>query len=351
MSNNQDRYSLSLLRRFGENALRARRIGGVSAITSMLMRHYEDGDDPQSMTAAGMSARIMADWAECAFPTIQLAARLGESFMATRIPPDVLPELIAPWPTMLIELPPHTLVAHDLIPENGWTETEFFNWVIVQNKPSSDPRHLDNGLQSTHVNWYVFPVTAACGLLPAIGSRSLREMAEQTEILEARPGDWFNQEREYDPDRDTGSKPEAVATTGRMLLRFVLGCLLELDAERGSIAKVRGVARGKFARKIARKQREPSAWIFKLTRSVRVDCRAFVCEASQRGEHLAKTVQSLVRGHWKNQPYGPGGSGRKFIHIEPYWRGPEDAPIAVRSHILKGPKKSNDDDGGQNAAE
>lgn len=50
----------------------------------------------------------------------------------------------------------------------------------------------------------------------------------------------------------------------------------------------------------------------------------------------ALKVQTLVRGHWKNQPCGPGSSERKFIHIEPYWRGPEDAPIAVRPHILSG---------------
>ena len=25
---------------------------------------------------------------------------------------------------------------------------------------------------------------------------------------------------------------------------------------------------------------------------------------------------------------------RRWIHVEPYWRGPEDAPIALRSHKL-----------------
>ncbi len=30
----------------------------------------------------------------------------------------------------------------------------------------------------------------------------------------------------------------------------------------------------------------------------------------------------------------PGQTERRFMHIEPYWRGREDAPIAVRPHIL-----------------
>lgn len=38
-------------------------------------------------------------------------------------------------------------------------------------------------------------------------------------------------------------------------------------------------------------------------------------------------VRSLVAGHWKMQPHGPNRSERKLIRIEPYWRGPLDAPV------------------------
>lgn len=30
--------------------------------------------------------------------------------------------------------------------------------------------------------------------------------------------------------------------------------------------------------------------------------------------------------------HGTGGLLRKWIHVEPYWRGGEDAPIAVKTH-------------------
>jgi hypothetical protein len=37
---------------------------------------------------------------------------------------------------------------------------------------------------------------------------------------------------------------------------------------------------------------------------------------------VEECVQSLrLTGHWKNQPYGPDRSLRKFIYILPYWRG------------------------------
>lgn len=73
-----------------------------------------------------------------------------------------------------------------------------------------------------------------------------------------------------------------------------------------------------------------------ITRPVvlKSDMREAVREYISNGGK-SPTVRVPVRGHWKMQPCGPGGAERKFIHIEPYWRGPEDAPIAVRPHILR----------------
>jgi hypothetical protein len=46
-------------------------------------------------------------------------------------------------------------------------------------------------------------------------------------------------------------------------------------------------------------------------------------------------VRSLVAGHWKMQPCGEGRKDRKLIRIEPYWRGPLDAPVvnAIRKVV------------------
>jgi hypothetical protein len=45
--------------------------------------------------------------------------------------------------------------------------------------------------------------------------------------------------------------------------------------------------------------------------------------------------QSVVRGHFKRQVVGVGRSARRVIFVEPYWRGPEDAPILVRPHHVE----------------
>jgi hypothetical protein len=40
-----------------------------------------------------------------------------------------------------------------------------------------------------------------------------------------------------------------------------------------------------------------------------------------------------VRGHWRNQPYGPGRAQRRLIYIDPQLRGPEDKPINASTTV------------------
>lgn len=42
----------------------------------------------------------------------------------------------------------------------------------------------------------------------------------------------------------------------------------------------------------------------------------------------------LVRGHWKRQRHGEGGTERKIIWVAPYIKGPEDKPLVVKDKIF-----------------
>ena len=81
----------------------------------------------------------------------------------------------------------------------------------------------------------------------------------------------------------------------------------------------------------------PTNQEYVVGKPVQIDLSGRVCDYISHGGKTGSKlqIQGVVRGHWKNQPCGVGRSDRKFIHIEPYWRGPEDAPIAVRPHVLK----------------
>jgi hypothetical protein len=69
-------------------------------------------------------------------------------------------------------------------------------------------------------------------------------------------------------------------------------------------------------------------------RPIAIDLRAVIREQLERSNRTPApaSVQSLVRGHYKRQVIGVGRSGRKVIWVEPYWRGPEEAPIVVRPY-------------------
>lgn len=40
-----------------------------------------------------------------------------------------------------------------------------------------------------------------------------------------------------------------------------------------------------------------------------------------------------VSGHWRNQPYGPGRTLRRPVYINPFLRGPDDAPITLSTTV------------------
>lgn len=74
--------------------------------------------------------------------------------------------------------------------------------------------------------------------------------------------------------------------------------------------------------------------VFRLDSPIKLDLRERVRRyLGGTGQKLE--VRSVVRGHWKQQPYGEGRKFRKNIWIEPYERGPEGAPILVQPKIIE----------------
>lgn len=71
-----------------------------------------------------------------------------------------------------------------------------------------------------------------------------------------------------------------------------------------------------------------------LSAPVKIDLRGQVAEARARKKAGggAPTVQFLVRGHWRNQAWGPRASLRRATWIQPFWKGPEDSRILLRNY-------------------
>lgn len=92
---------------------------------------------------------------------------------------------------------------------------------------------------------------------------------------------------------------------------------------------------GHFDRVHASTRRGPPAHrTILIGRPLAIDVRSAVRADAVSGERSAPSVQTLVRGHLKRQVVGIGRKGRKVVWVEPYWRGPENAPILARPHRI-----------------
>lgn len=69
--------------------------------------------------------------------------------------------------------------------------------------------------------------------------------------------------------------------------------------------------------------------VIDLRRAVRRDQEA-VAEAERNYQH-----RWIVRGHWRQQAYGPGRSERRNIYIAPHVKGPEGAPMIEREKVYR----------------
>ena len=80
--------------------------------------------------------------------------------------------------------------------------------------------------------------------------------------------------------------------------------------------------------------KDPVKWIYKVTSPVKFKISTESQEDTEPKPGKSLEIQYKVRGHWRNQPCGPGGKDRKRIFIREHWKGPSDAPIALRPHLM-----------------
>lgn len=248
----------------------------------------------------------LARWAECAFPKIVMTQKRAASLMATVVPKNIVEEMEPPWPSFVIEIPKGLLK----------TKTE---------ETVSDV---------TMLLVHLFRIEGK-KLWTLIARNEAREDIWRVNIeRENLAGGWNQREDLIDNDLFDSIKDLSDLDERSMVMagRLAAGTMLALS-EPNNMRPVNKVARTRHAF-ITRNSPEPvGTRIFEMKLAITLDVSKEI-ERFISGNGPSPSVQTLVRGHWKRQACGPGLLKRKWINIEPYWRGPEDAPIAVRSHIL-----------------
>lgn len=226
-------------------------------------------------------------WAECGFPQLTLSEKLAASLMSTSIPQEYVSEIELPWRCFGISYPPGLIGNHP---------------GMILTLGSRSGRLLSSSFDDHGIGFD--------------DESSITGYAER-EVLRSERG---GSTPENDPNWE-GEETRRVLTRGRLLI----GTCIEM-ATRPAIKSQHQSRSG-----IRRKHGEPRVWSYVLTRDVKCDARKFVRDYVAHGGR-SLSVQTFVRGHYKQQPYGAEMALRKWIHVEPYWRGPEDAPIAIRTH-------------------
>ncbi len=236
-----------------------------------------------------------AEWARLAYPLIQPNHVYAAALMATAPPPDV--EIRAPWPTFYLAVPPGLVT---LLSREG------------------EPEPVEGVLAYVARDRWTFVAPAmtveysrVCFTLDAMRAGELLD-----ESMGPAWGDYGLTAESHDE--------RAALCLSRLLLN---ACVAMSDP--------------RVVRPIGKAHREPlptAPRVWEMGRPVRVDCRQAVRDYIRGGSRIP-AVQWLVRGHWRNQAHGPERSMRTMRWIEPYWKGADGAPLAVRDHQLNNRKQ------------
>lgn len=252
-------------------------------------------------------------WAEAGFPTVKVSPKFAAASMCTKALPEVLDDLKPPWRGFVIEMPREEVLYQ-------------FN---SEGKPMPVALILvlwaDNYNSETNAdgNWSVILVSESDGLCThrtRSRSRNLCEIYSEADD----PVPWVTMENKDD---------QSLMLAGRVVVSTICA-LTNPETVVHSNSEVHRRWNQHPSRRLCD---EPEARIFQITAPVNLDLVDFVRDYqldTKGGKTWKLTTQRMVCGHHKMQPFGKGHSQRKKIWIQPYWKGPSDAPIAVRPHKL-----------------
>lgn len=298
--------------------------GDSEALHSMLDAMETDRAHLMRVMFSDLTARTSliwsARWGQNAFPVASISdVQYAASLCTTTMPAEFSGDVRSPWRAFMIRLPPDDLLTIDS--PNG--TTEHVERILAH-------EHLDEeGLRV----WSYLLEGSTCMV-----DRTCIPVAKMCVQVDPEEADDRETEAAAAQQRKAGidQVPAPYRSTARdrrtqhMAARLIVGVCMSFGVD-GVTKRV-----GLTAKSRRRKQPFPTKWEYIVGRPVRVDATSYIRDyiAGKGTKRGPRTIQTLTRGHWKNQPHGPRSTLRKFIHIEPYWSGPEDAPIVVRPHIM-----------------
>jgi hypothetical protein len=138
--------------------------------------------------------------------------------------------------------------------------------------------------------------------------------------------DWpngFDTEGEFAPPNFTQVQLASIIEDRRWLAAFAI------LSQQTNVTHTRVVETEKYAAKRLRRRKITPPKV----RLVDIHKPKSAPSGQTRDVHWTK--RWLVRGHWRQQAYGPGRTLRRPLYIQPFVKGPEDMPLEVSPEIVK----------------
>lgn len=266
----------------------------------------------QSMMLPNQQLLMMGSalWYHTGLHQILMGHKFASSLLATRVTPDIVEYVRPPWRSFYITLPDRMFFTvhpegERLVPITG---------ILVMHVLSHDGSY----------RWAYSALTDS--------TLTLWRHGYTTEMLLSND---VENGRTYDPELFSEKMDDIDLRTTTLIGRLIVNiCLAMSDPTNIEKQPPRPYVPGKHERRAPGKP--PLCRTYVLGKPTTLDCRKAIQEyvlTGKQGREL--TSQMLVAGHYKNQPHGPKNSLRKIVRIEPYWRGPEDAPILVNPTKLR----------------
>jgi len=251
-------------------------------------------------------------WTDGGFPTVKISAAFAAAAMTTVPNREVLEELKYPWKSFIIDMPREPVLY--MFSKNVPHPVTHINVLCYEIEPSGEYRWtLMIGSQETEV------VLQSLNR-PAITLGSLPDGTGSEMAFEAP---W---------DDASGRNEKCLMLAGRLVVSVI--CALTNPR---SVGKVNQAVHDRWGNKTRRRQEDPSELrTYQITAPITINLVEHVTEYQLRHKsNWSLSLRHTVAGHWKLQPYGPGHAERRPTWIHPYWRGPGDAPVALRTHNIK----------------
>ena len=241
-------------------------------------------------------------WAHYGFQSVQMPATYAAGLMATDAHNALDGELRFPWPAFEILVPTGLL-------ESGHGPVDIIHVMEIPALVAVDEKNRQHRIM------IVYQDSRSWGVRTFI---DLKHMFEGEEgYSDDIPAGLANA---YDEDKEQ--------RCWSLLTRLVAGVVL-------AIAEERIDRPGAFPqRPVRQKHGVPKANTVNLGKPLKIDCRPAI-RAFLNGERTRElTLSTWVRGHWRNQAYGPQWSLHRRRWVQPFNRG--QGPLTIRPTHLGG---------------